>query len=184
LYNSVFLIVVFIDKNIVKKIATTDTPPEAVAEARQKIWDKNLLTSAKKVVLLENIKDVGNLGTIVRTCVAFGVDAIILYRDCADIYNPKCVRASTGSLFKIPVFNLDDLSVFEKFNRIATLPRAEQGLRKFDEPWLLMFGSEAEGLSEELTVFSTQQVKIEMPGDVESLNLAISAGIILHSIAL
>lgn len=173
---------------VLKKISTTDTAPDAVAVACQKEFNKNILKSAKKVLLLEEIKDVGNLGTILRSATAFNVDAVILYGNCTDIYNPKCVRASVGNLCKIPVFNMTTIEELKKhfsnFERIATLPRTTNLLKTFkpNPPSLIMFGSEANGLSQDLIDFSTTSVKIEMNQDVESLNLSISCGIILYNI--
>lgn len=173
---------------VLKKISTTDSAPEAVAIACQKIFDKEVLKHANKVLLLEGIKDVGNLGTILRSAAAFDVDAVILYGNCTDIYNPKCVRASVGNLCKIPVFNMNSIDelqrYFEDFERIATLPRSTHLLKKFkpEKRMLIMFGSEADGLSQELIEYSTTSVKIEMNPAVESLNLSISCGIILYNI--
>ena len=173
---------------VLKKISTTDSAPEAVAVACQKNFDLSMLENAKKVLLLEEIKDVGNLGTILRSATAFNVDAVILYGNCTDIYNPKCVRASVGNLCKIPVFNMTTIGELKKhfnnFERIATLPRATTLLREFhsNPPCLIMFGSEANGLSQELIDFSTTSVKIEMNQNVESLNLSISCGVILYNI--
>lgn len=173
---------------VLKKLSSTDSPPDAVAIGFQKIYDKNLLKSSKKVVLLEDIKDLGNLGTIIRSSVAFGVDAIVLYGESVDIYNPKCVRASVGNLWKLPIIhlsNIEDLrSVFADFERIATLPRTNNLLKTFEAklPSLVMFGSEANGLSQELIDFSTTSVKIEMAKTVESLNLATSVSVILYQL--
>lgn len=171
---------------VLKKISTTDSAPEAVAVAFQKKFNLETLANCKKVLLLEGIKDAGNLGTILRSAVAFGVEAIILYGDCVDIYNPKCVRSSVGNLCKIPVFHLREFNLlkeyFSNFQRIATLPRAENLLKDFiaEDKVLIMFGSEADGLSQELIDFSTTSLKIEMSEKVESLNLSISCGIILY----
>ena len=172
-----------------KKISTTDSAPDAVAVAVKKTYKKDVLNNAKKVVLLENIKDLGNLGTILRTSTAFGADAVVLYgKECADIFNPKCVRSSVGNLWKIPFFYIEDFSELEKhfknFERIATLPRAKEYLKDFkvSEPFLVMFGSEADGLSDELINFSTKHVKIEMAQSVESLNLSVSCAVVLYEL--
>ena len=174
---------------VLKKISTTDSAPDAVAVAVKKIYNKDVLNNAKKVVLLENIKDLGNLGTILRTSTAFGADAVVLYgKECADIFNPKCVRSSVGNLWKIPFFYIEDFSELEKhfknFERIATLPRAKEYLKDFkvSEPFLVMFGSEADGLSDELINFSTKHVKIEMAQSVESLNLSVSCAVVLYEL--
>ena len=118
---------------VLKKISTTTSAPDAVAIGKKKLYTLDGLKNAQKVVLLENIKDMGNLGTILRTSAAFGVDGVILYgRECADIYNPKCVRASVGNLWKIPVVYISDFDklnkTFENYERIATLPLSKQYL--------------------------------------------------------
>lgn len=172
---------------VLKKISTTDSAPDAVAVATQKIFTLDDIKNAKKVVLLEDIKDLGNLGTILRTAKAFSQDAIILFGETVDLYNPKCVRSAVGNLWKIPVVQIKDLSVlksqFKDFNRVATLPKGEC-LKDFQiqKPYLIMFGSEAKGLSQELIDFSTQKLTIEMNSEVESLNLSVSVGIILHKL--
>lgn len=176
---------------VLKKISTTDTAPDAVAVAKQKTFTLNDIKSAKRVVLLENIKDLGNLGTILRTAKAFSQDAVILYGETVDLYNPKCVRASVGSLWKIPVVQVKDLQSLSKFskdfNKIATLPHSKDTVNlkdfKAKEPYLLMFGSESDGLSQELIEFSDKKITIEMNKEIESLNLSVSVGIILHTLS-
>ena len=179
--------IILTNEAVLKKISTTDSAPDVVAVAKKKVYSIEDLKGAKKVVLLENIKDLGNLGTILRTSTAFGADAVVLYgKECADLYNPKCVRSSVGNLWKIPVVYIErfeDLqTVFGLFERVATLPRATEYLKDFKvkEPVLVMFGSEADGLSDELINFATKKVKIEMASTVESLNLSISCAIGLY----
>ncbi len=182
---------IFTSEPVLKKISTTDTAPDAVAVAFKKNYTVESLSGAKKVVLLENIKDLGNLGTILRTSTAFGADAVVLYgKECADLYNPKCVRSSVGNLWKIPVVYIEEFkelqSVFKDYERIATLPRASLSLKKVNvtPPVLVMFGSEADGLSDELINFATKEVKIEMASSVESLNLSVSCAVVLYKLFL
>ena len=171
---------------VLKKISSTVTEPEVVAVAEKLKFDDKILKTASKVLLLEGIKDAGNLGTILRSASAFGVDALILYGDCIDIYNPKCIRSAAGNFGKIPIFERSKLSelkkYFEDFERIATLPKSKRLLKNFKphKPFLIMFGSEADGLSDELVGYSTTSVKIEMSNNVESLNLSVSCSIILY----
>ena len=173
---------------VLKKISTTDSAPSAIAIGYQKEYSKEDFIGMKKVILLEDIKDLGNLGTIIRSSVAFGVDGIVLYGESADIYNPKCVRAAVGNLWKIPIINVKDFStlnnLFGNFERIATLPATKNLLSKteFKYPLLIMFGCEASGLSKELIDFATKSVKIEMSENVESLNLSVSVSILLYSL--
>ena len=183
--------IVLTSEPVLKKISTTDSAPEAVGVAYKKEYDIYMLKNAKKVVLLENIKDPGNLGTILRTSVAFDADAVVLYGgESVDLYNPKCVRASVGNLWKIPVFEIKEFeklkSLFSNYTRVATLPRDNNMLKTYKPkfPVLVMFGSEADGLSEELVKFSTDSVKIEMSEKVESLNLSVSCAVVLYNLFL
>ncbi len=180
--------VILTTEPVLKKVSTTDSAPDAVGIGIKKVYSIEDLKGARKVVLLENIKDLGNLGTILRTAVAFGADAVVLYgKECADLYNPKCVRSTVGNLWKIPVVYIEEFSglqIFKEFERVATLPRATQYLKDFNikEPMLVMFGSEADGLSEDLINFATKEVKIEMASKVESLNLSVSCAVVLYEL--
>ena len=171
---------------VLKKISDANSAPEAVGVAKQKHCKKNDFKNLNKVILLEGIKDLGNLGTIIRTAAAFGIDGIVLFGDCADLYSPKCVRSAVGNLWKIPILKTSELSdlkeLFKDYQKVATLPLAKTFLKDFElkEKCLMMFGSEADGLSQELINFSTESVKIEMNDNVESLNLAISAGVVMY----
>lgn len=187
-YDFIKNLIIETTEPVLKKLSTTESAPSAVAIGIQKNYDKNILKNLKKVVLLEGIKDLGNLGTIIRSCTAFGADAIVLYGESVDIYNPKCVRASVGNLWKLPIIHIADFdelkNIFNNFERIATLPRTNNLLKTFKAktPCLMMFGSEADGLSQELIDFSTNSVKIEMAQTVESLNLAVSVSVILYEL--
>lgn len=175
---------------VLGKISDAKTPPPIVAIAKQPNFKFEDLNSMNKVVLLEDIKDSGNLGTIIRTSVAFGVDAIILYGETVDLYNPKTVRSTVGNLWKTKIYSIKDFDILQKyfknFERIATLPKSDDtqylGSYQINKPALIMFGSESSGLSENLKSFAVQNITIEMKKDVESLNLAISAGIILYKL--
>ena len=173
---------------VLSKISDAKSSPKVVAVAKQPKPDFENLPTLNKVVLLEAIKDAGNLGTILRASAAFGVDGIVLYGDTVDLYNPKCVRSTVGNLWKVPVFKIKDLEQlkenFADYERVATLPKGLNvvDLKDFVAPQktLLMFGSEADGLSEELKNFATKNLTIEMESNVESLNLSISVGVILY----
>ena len=172
---------------VLSKISDTKSAPKAIAVAKQPKQDIEHIKNAKTVILLEDIKDAGNLGTILRTASAFNIDAIVLYGDTVDLYNPKCVRSTVGCLWKTPVIKikeLDELKIFTHFERIATLPKGNNVINLSDytpaDRTLIMFGSEADGLSKELKNFATKNVTIEMANNVESLNLSISAGILMY----
>ena len=177
---------------VLKKISTTDTAPDIVGIAYKPKQNKEILHKSKKVILLENISDVGNLGTIIRSAVAFNIDAIVLFGQSVDIYNPKCVRSTVGNLWKINILEMSTLAELERyfsdFERVATLPKNDNTVMFNDwtpaKKTFVMFGSEAHGLSKELINYSTQGVTIEMDNQVESLNLSVSASIFMHKIGI
>ena len=173
---------------VLSKISTTDSAPDCAGVAFQKKFSSETLSDYKKVLLLENIKDAGNLGTILRTAAALGIELVVLYGDCVDLYNPKVVRSAVGCLWKLPIVEVKNLKIlednFQNYAKIATLPRSKNLLKTFSPPqnFVVMFGSEADGLSEDLIRFSNSDVKIEMRENVESLNLSISCGIVLYKL--
>ena len=175
---------------VLSKISDAKSAPKVVAVAHQVPQNLETIKKAKRVILLEGIKDAGNLGTILRTASAFGFDGIILYGDTVDLYNPKCVRSTVGCLWKIPVIKIENFeelkTTFSSFERVATLPAGENIIKLEDytpsEKVLVMFGSEADGLSEELKDFATKNVTIEMAENVESLNLSISVGVVTYKL--
>jgi len=185
--------VIYTTDAVLSKLSTTDSAPDAVAVGLQKHFNVDILEKSRRVALFENIKDLGNLGTILRTATAFSLDAIVLYGNTVDLYNPKCVRASVGNLWKTPVFQAGDLTFLKKyfidFKRIATLPKSNDStyLKDFQVQGktLVMFGAEADGLSNDLINFATDKITIEMDSSkVESLNLSMSAGIIFYKLFL
>lgn len=181
----------FIETNeiVLKKISTTSTPPEAIAVAYQK--ENNYNNIGNNVLLLENIKDLGNLGTIIRSSVAFGIDTIVLYGETVDLYNPKVVRSTVGNLWKINIVEMNSIEQLKKYfsdyNCYATLPKSDKSVFLSNEKFssnknLIMFGSEACGLSFDLKSFANNNLTIEMQKNVESLNLSVSVGIILYKL--
>ena len=182
--------VISTNEAVLKKISTTDTPPESVAVAVQPDNNLDRLKTSKKVVLLENISDAGNLGTIIRSAAAFNIDSVLLLGNTVDLYNPKCVRSAVGNLWKVNVVNVKSLSeiqdIFKSYERVATLPKENNTVWLSDwapkDKVLVMLGSEADGLTDELKNWATTNLTIEMNKSVESLNLSVSAGIVMYKL--
>lgn len=170
---------------VLKKISTTETAPEIIAIAKQISFSIKDIITKKRIVLLENIKDSGNLGTIVRTCTAMGVDAIVLCGETVDVYNPKTVRSAVGNLFKIPFINIK--SITELKNKLtnheffATVVPQKDSISVIDlklpQNAVIMFGSEANGLSKEAIELADKKITIPMSTSVESLNLSTAVTI-------
>lgn len=181
-----------VSEQVMKKISTTESPPEIIAVVKQtKSSLQDLFKQDNPVILLlENIKDPGNLGTIIRTAIAGEMAGIILTDESVDIYNPKTVRASTGNLWKIPIITMKDksgikqnINEIKKCDFIAAVVGKDSKIYydiDFKKPVVLMFGSEAEGLSELLIKQADFFATIPMSKQVESINLSISVGVILY----
>lgn len=145
------------------------------------------LQEIKNVLCLESISDPGNLGAIIRTAAWFGVDTIFLSSDSVDRFNPKVVRSSAGGIFQIPIFVISDLNDIlyraaeNGFTIIGTVPRGGKSLYEYEFPErsIILFGTEATGLSNEIISKADVIISIPSKGRGESLNLAISCGIVL-----
>lgn len=177
--------VILTNEAVLKKISTTDTPPEIIAVARQINFSNQDILGKNKIILLENIKDNGNLGTIFRTCTALGIDAVILVGETTDVYNPKTVRSAVGNLFKIPFINLKTVNeaknLLQTHNFFATVvPQSDTNYItdiKLPLKSVLMFGSEANGLSEDAIKIADKKLTIPINSEVESLNLSTAVTI-------
>ncbi len=141
------------------------------------------ITSSQCAVLLENIQEPNNIGAILRTAAAAGVDAIYLSKGCAEAWSPKAMRAAKGAHFVVSIHEQADLAaVAKQFKQvIATRLDAKQSLYDLDlrGSVAFVFGNEGAGLSEELSKAATKQVAIPMPGRMESLNVAAAVAVCL-----
>ena len=139
------------------------------------------------IMALENIQDPGNLGTILRTAEGAGVTGILMSRDTVDIYNPKVVRSTMGSIFRIPFCYVENLtSCVESLNgeNYATYSAHLQGKTFYDYDYknstIFCIGNEGNGLSDELSDTTKFKIKIPMMGNVESLNAATASTVLMY----
>ncbi|MEJ2616389.1 MAG: RNA methyltransferase, partial [Ignavibacteriaceae bacterium] len=136
-------------------------------------------------VCLENISDPGNVGTILRNCDWFGIDNIILLKGCAEIYNPKTIRASMGAVFHLNIFNeieFDSLSALKlKGYKILTADLKGKDINnfKFTGKSIIIFSNEASGPSQNLINISDYLITIPKYGNAESMNVASASAVIL-----
>lgn len=138
----------------------------------------------RRVLVLDDIRDPGNLGTMLRTAAAAGVDAVLLSPGCVDAYNPKVLRAGMGAHFRLAVAELPWEQITAACAGLTVYVADMQGDVTYDaadwsQPWVLIMGSEAHGASAEATALADTTVTIPMSADTESLNAAIAAGVIL-----
>lgn len=141
-----------------------------------------------KIMLLESVRDPGNVGTIMRSAAAFGVDILILSRDCADIYNPKTVRGAMGALFKLNILTVDGIcgaiDALRANGRNVYAAALDKDAVRLDEVCFektdaVVIGNEGHGLSENAVKACTRSLYIPMEDGSESLNAAIAASVIM-----
>lgn len=144
------------------------------------------LYKVRRVLALEELQDPGNVGTVLRTADAFGVDLVVLLEGCADLYAPKTVRASMGAVFRQAAVRMD-AEAFISFCREKNLPLwgaaltdTARDLRSLPlDPAAVLIGSEGHGLSRELLRACDGEIIIPMSGEAESLNAAVAAAIVM-----
>ena len=176
--------------SLFEKISETVNPQGILAVCHIKEFDVTNVdySNSPFFVVLENVTDPGNMGTLIRTADAAGADGIFLSKGCVDIYNPKVIRATMGSIFHLPIYrnlNLMDLMEDFKNNNIKTLAAHLKGTStpyKVDmtTACAVIIGNEANGLSDEISEMASDLVKIPMPGKAESMNAGIAGGILIY----
>jgi TrmH family RNA methyltransferase len=177
-----------VSDEVMKTIATTVNPDGVLAVASRSNWQKSMPKQLKLGLLLEKIQDPGNLGTIIRTAVATGVEGLWLTEDSVDLDHPKVMRASAGEWFRLNMSVCKSATDLVKAYQqqgvqvIATLPSGKKTYWELDfsRPSLILMGNEGSGLSPQLSSLADQQVKIPLWGGVESLNVAIATSLLLY----
>ena len=179
---------VYVTEEIIKKISDAVSPPDVLALG--KMANDNVVLG-EKILLLDGIQDPGNLGTIIRSAVAFNVDTICLSPDTVDIYNPKVLRSTQGMIFhtNIIIKSLKEIIPMLKEREIPIYgTRVDYGidvstLREKDrKKYALVMGNEGNGVSEEVLDMCDEYIYISMNPDVESLNVGVATSIILYEL--
>ncbi|MCM1514322.1 MAG: RNA methyltransferase [Anaeroplasma bactoclasticum] len=177
---------------IIEKLSTTIHPQHILGVVEMPSNDQEQLETLLqktevKLILLDEINDPGNLGTIIRTASAFGYDGIVMSSNTVDLYNEKVIRATQGTLFKIPIvkMNLQEaIALLKKYQvkSYGTCLHQAKSLKEIQigKKIAICFGNEARGISKPILDAMDEQVKIEMKNDVESLNVAIASAIIMY----
>ncbi len=179
-----------VPEGLYKEITKVETPQGimAVLPFRESSIDSMLEKANPFLVLLDRIQDPGNLGTIIRTADAFGVDGILITEGSVDGYNPKVVRATMGSIFRINMLHIKkSISILKelKDKGIKIYSTSLQGQNYIQEvnfkgPSLLIIGNESRGVADELLKMADNLIKIPMVGKAESLNAAVASSIIMY----
>lgn len=172
--------------HVLAAVCDTKTPQGIAAVVRMK--EQSAL--GKHIVVLDGVQDPGNVGTIIRTADAAGLNGVLLSNQCADVFSPKVLRATMGSIFRMNLRTTDDLpgeltKLREKGYSILSsqldgTPFYER--EKVAEQFALVIGNEGNGVSEQVQQTATHRVRLPMRGGAESLNAAIAAAIMMYEL--
>lgn len=179
---------------VMKVMADTQTPQGILALVRQKTWSLEEIfasSSPAHLLILETIQDPGNLGTIFRAGEGAGITGIIMDETTVDVYNPKVIRSTMGSIYRVPFVYVRDLNAVcrqIKKEGISLFAAHLKGKTNYDQadftrPCGFLLGNEAHGLSRETADLADSYIKIPMEGEVESLNAAVAASVLMFEAA-
>lgn len=173
---------------ILEKLSNKDNPQQVIGVFKQRLVALADMPKKKCLVALEQVRDPGNLGTILRTVDSVGADGVILIDQCCDPFSSEATRASMGSLFAVPIAQTTkaDFIAYAKawkgsvIGTHLTAETVDYREPKYEQPLLLVMGNEQAGLSDDLAGPLQTLVKLPMNGRADSLNLAIATGVMLY----
>jgi RNA methyltransferase, TrmH family len=180
--------IIALPMDVLTSAVTTESPQPVAALVRPRIWDwPDLLSSTALIVVLAGIQDPGNLGTILRSAEAFGATGVVCLSGSVSPWNPKAMRASAGSIFRIPLIWATEKTCLARLKdfgvrTLAAMAHDADPLNAIDlsVPTAIFIGSEGNGLSPELAAQCNARITIPMPGATESLNAAVAASVLLY----
>ncbi len=180
--------------NVFKSMCDTVTPQGVLAVVKMQDFTLEDVLGAGKdtkahIVILETLQDPGNMGTIIRTAEGAGATGIIMNSTSVDLYSPKVVRSTMGSIFRVPHLIVQDLAgtikELEEKHGVSVYAAHLKGYRFYDEldftgPTAFMIGNEGNGLTDEIAELATSYLKIPMEGQLESLNASVAASLLMY----
>ncbi len=188
-HNVSFRDFVIINEHNAERLADTATPSGLFGVIKKPVVTLDKLTNSNMIAVLEDIRDPGNLGTMIRTADWFGITSIIVSSTGADIYNGKVIRATMGSIFHLNILTstdlVQDLSELKKtgYKVIVTRPEGKTELQSIKATKsCIVFGNESLGTSNEIDELADEVFTIPKYGDAESLNVGVAFGITCHQL--
>lgn len=178
-----------------QSILATETPQPVAALIEPPDWTWAHILSPQKssaalIIVLAGLQDPGNLGTIIRSAEAFGADGIVCLPGTVNPWNPKVVRASAGSIFRLPILTVSEPEALTQFREsgVRVFTTTTQGAQPADlvdlaSPVVLLIGNEGNGVPADLAIKADGAITIPCPGPVESLNAAVAASVLLYEAA-
>ena len=175
--------ITFISKEVMKKLSSTDTIPNVVGVSKKRKEEE----IGNKILILDDIQDPGNLGTIIRSSLAFGIDTIILSPKTVDLYNSKVIRSTQGMIFHINIIVRELIPLIKelKANDYTIYgTKVDNGINVKDidkkDKYAIVIGNEGNGMSNDIESLCDYNLYIDMDNNVESLNAAVATSIILY----
>ena len=179
--------ITIVPQSIIEKISDAKTPQGVLAVV--KMESSPVLISDGRYIYCDNLQDPGNVGTVIRTADAFSFDGVILSSDCADVYSPKVIRSSQGSVFNIKIIRNKDISFLKEVKNDFTITSTALygeciGIKnmKVEKNHIFIVGNEGSGVSKEILDISDEIVYIPMTGKAESLNAGVAASILMYEV--
>jgi len=182
--------VVWISERLMDTISESKTPQPVMAIVRlgQHSEEALLAHPSGLIIIAHQLQDPGNLGTIIRTAEAVGASGLVVTHNTVDPYNPKAIRASMGSILRLPVISLNDITAFigkcktKGYQTLATVLTGERTHFDIDlkKPSVVILGQEGGGLPQDILTDIDLHVRIPMANTIDSLNVATAAAVILY----
>lgn len=180
--------VTLVTEEVLQKAAATKTPQGLVVRARRPCWDRETVLGGETLLILDHLQDPGNVGTLIRTAAAAGLQGLLLLGGCPDPFHPKVLRSSAGAVFRLPHVLLrqeEDLGKLLSSYHIC-IAEANMGVDyrnvKYDTPLALLLGSEARGVRKELKTMDHTALTIPLQGGVESLNVGAAGAVLMFAL--
>ena len=172
-----------VNPEILKKLSSQKSGTKEIAVVK-KIEEKKI--EGDKILILDNIQDPGNLGTIIRSAVAFNISTIILSDDCVDLYNDKVIRSSEGMIFNINIVKKKLIEIIPKIKENGYTVYATtvngKGYFENDSKIALVIGNEGNGIKEDILNLCDKNITIKMNKECESLNAGVAASILMYEL--
>ena len=174
-----------VTEEIIKYLSDVETNQKVIGLCIKEVKNK----IGNKIIMLDNIQDPGNLGTIVRSAVAFNFDTIILSDNSVDLYNPKVIRSTQGMMFKINIIRTELVEMIKKLKKdnykiLSTKVDSGKDIKSLEkrEKLCIIMGNEGNGVREEIMSLADEFVYIKMNDNCESLNVAVATSILLYEL--
>lgn len=182
------LSITYVSHDVMKRITNMETVPKIVALCKK---CKNEEIIGKRILLLDEIQDPGNLGTIIRSAVAFNIETIILSENTVDLYNPKVLRATQGMYNYVNIISMNSVIAIKKLKKIGISVYGTNVVDGIDvrslndidkQSFCLVMGNEGNGLKLDIQKMCDKNLYIKMNNDVESLNVSVACSILLYEL--